>query len=91
MQKLTNMLKTLQAKITDIIIKKEGGLIVKSSLDTELKKTNDEIKKRVLISVFNAKVKEIEDKTPDISNLVNKTQLTTVENTLVKKQILTMN
>ena len=49
------------------------------------KKINDEINKCVLISVFKTKTKEIEDKIPDISNVVDKTQLTTVENTLVKK------
>ena len=64
-------------KFFDVIIT-EGGIISQNVLHANLIKY-------LLVSTFNTKVKEIEDKIPDISNLVNKTQLITVENTLVKK------
>ena len=42
--KIKSLVDEFQAKITDIVIRKEGGLVVKSDLDTELKKIKDEIK-----------------------------------------------
>ena len=36
--KIKSLVDEFQAKITDIVIRKEGGLVVKSDLDTELKK-----------------------------------------------------
>ena len=46
--KIKTLINEFQAKITDIVIKKEGGLIVKSTVDAELKKINDEMDKFVL-------------------------------------------
>ena len=76
--KIKSMANKIQAKVAEIILVKRDGVITQNVLDANLIKY-------VLISTFNTKVKEIEDEIPDISNLVNKTQLTTVENTLVKK------
>ena len=42
--KIKSLVDEFQAKITDIVIGKEDGLVVKSDFDTELKKTRDEIK-----------------------------------------------
>ena len=42
--KIKSLVDEFQAKITDIVIRKEGGLVVKSDFDTELKKIRDEIK-----------------------------------------------
>ena len=36
--KIKSLVDEFQAKITDIVIRKEGGLVVKSDFDTELKK-----------------------------------------------------
>ena len=51
------MIDDFQAKITDIIIKKEVGLIVKSIFDAEFKKINELITRlnnfSVLISAYN--------------------------------------
>ena len=41
--KIKALINGSQAKITDIVIKKEGGLIVKTALDDELKKIDDKI------------------------------------------------
>ena len=71
-------------KVTKIFITDGGGVVTQNVLDANLIKY-------LLKSDFNTKVKEIEDKIHDISSLVNKTQLTTVENTVVKKQILVLN
>ena len=76
--KIKSMANKIQAKVAEIILVKRDGVITQNVLDANLIKY-------VLISTFNTKVKEIEDEIPNISNLVNKTQLTTVENTLVKK------
>ena len=76
--KIKSMANKFQAKIAKIILMKRGGIITQNVLDVKLIKY-------LLVSTFNTKVKEIEYKIPDISNLVNKTQLATVENTLVKK------
>ena len=103
-----NIIKTLinefRAKITDNIIKKEGGLIVKSTLDTELKKINDEMKVLVSKADFNISIAKLTLTFFNIMNstdfenaarnvkkeggLVTKNQLTTVENTLVSKEYL---
>ena len=76
--KIKSMANKIQAKVAEVILVKRDGIITQNVLDANLIKY-------VLVSTFNTKVKEIEDKIPDISNLVNKTQLTTVENTVVKK------
>ena len=76
--KIKSMANKIQAKVPEVILVKRDGIITQNVLDANLIKY-------VLVSTFNTKVKEIEDKIPDISNLVNKTQLTTVENTVVKK------
>ena len=39
--KIKSLVDEFQAKITDIVIRKEGGLVVKSDFDTELKKVRD--------------------------------------------------
>ena len=41
--KIKSLVDEFQAKITDIVIRKEDGLVVKSDFDTELKKIRDEI------------------------------------------------
>ena len=43
--KIKYLVDEFQAKITDIVIRKEGGLVVKSDFDSELTKVRDEIKK----------------------------------------------
>ena len=42
--KIKSLVDEFQAKITDIFIREEGGLVVKSDFDTELKKIREEIK-----------------------------------------------
>ena len=42
--KIKSLVDEFQAKITNIVIGKEDGLVVKSDFDTELKKIRDEIK-----------------------------------------------
>ena len=39
--KIKSLVDEFQAKITDIVIRKEGGLVVKSGFDTELKKKSE--------------------------------------------------
>ena len=41
--KIKSLVDEFQAKITDIVIRKEGGLVVKSDFDSEFKKVRDEI------------------------------------------------
>ena len=57
--KIKSLVEVLQAKITDVIIKKEGGLIVKSDLDAELKRINDKIDGLVLQIEFNPDITKI--------------------------------
>ena len=57
--KIKSLVEVLKAKITDVIIKKEGGLIVKSDLDAELKRINDKIDGLVLQIEFNPDITKI--------------------------------
>ena len=77
-QKIKSSLDNFIKKVSKVFITERGGAITKNVLDASLVNY-------LLKSDFNTKAKEIEDKIPDISNLVNKTQLTKVENTFVKK------
>ena len=42
--KIKSLVDEFQAKITGIVIRREGGLVVKSDFDTELKKIRDQTK-----------------------------------------------
>ena len=75
-QKIKSSLDNFIKKVSKVFITEIGGAITKNVLDASLVNY-------LLKSDFNTKAKE--DKIPDISNLVNKTQLTKVENTFVKK------